>query len=87
MIDDPTRQRPTIDGLLAAARREPGIVLRAAMDEAASMRDESVAEGDALLGALYDTFAAVCAFVRDERKAQGSEVDTDHRRVARHSDG
>jgi hypothetical protein len=68
MTDDPTTQRPTIDELLAAARKEPGNVLRAAMDEAATMRDERVAEGDALLGALYNTFAAVCAFVRDERR-------------------
>jgi hypothetical protein len=68
MTDDPNMQRPTIDELLAAARREPGNVLRAAMDEAATMRDERVAEGDALLGALYNTFAAVCTFVRDERR-------------------
>jgi hypothetical protein len=68
MTDDPTTQRPTIDELLAAARREPSNVLRAAMDEAATMRDERVAEGDGLLGALYNTFAAVCAFVRDERR-------------------
>jgi hypothetical protein len=68
MTDDPTTQRPTVDELLVAARREPSNVLRAAMDEAATMRDERVAEGDALLGALYNTFAAVCAFVRDERR-------------------
>ena len=68
MTDDPTTQRPTIEELLAAAHREPGNVLRAAMDEAATMRDERVAEGDALLAALYNTFANVCAFVRDERR-------------------
>jgi hypothetical protein len=81
MTDDPTMQRPTIDELLAAARREPSNVLRAAMDEAATMRDERVAEGDALLGALYNTFAAVCAFVRDERRevhrrAESPEITT-----------
>ena len=69
MTDAPTKKPPTIDQLLAAARREPGNVLREAMGVAATMRDERVAEGDALLAALYNTFAAVCAFVRDERKA------------------
>jgi hypothetical protein len=68
MTDDGTRQRPTLDELLAAARSEPGAVLRAAMDEATTMRDERVAEGDALLAALYNTFAAVCAYVREERR-------------------
>jgi hypothetical protein len=68
MVDDPIRQPPpTIEELLAAARTQPGNVLRAAMDEAATMRDESVAEGDPLLAALYNTFAAVCAYVREER--------------------
>jgi len=76
MTDAPTKKPPTLDELLAAARREPGNVLREAMGVAATMRDERVAEGDALLAALYNTFAAVCAFVRDERKAQGVEVDT-----------
>jgi len=76
MTDAPTKKPPTIDELLAAARSQPGNVLRAAMGVAATMRDERVAEGDALLAALYNTFAAVCAFVRDERKAKGVEVDT-----------
>jgi hypothetical protein len=54
--------------LLAAARGEPDNVLRAAMGEAATMRDERVAEGDALLAALYSELAAVCAVVLDERR-------------------